>query len=89
VKTTAFEAQLKAQGNQEVNLVTRDASYQLGEHSHPFDACALITAGSIRLQVTGVDRVYHAGEVFELGRNTPHLEWAGSSGVTYLAGRRT
>jgi quercetin dioxygenase-like cupin family protein len=89
VNTTAFEAQLKTQGYQDITLVSRDATYQLGEHSHPFDACALIMAGSIRLQVHGVDRVYHTGEVFELARDTVHHEWAGSNGVSYIAGRRT
>ncbi len=89
MNTLDFEAQLKAQGYQEVTTVARDGSYLLGEHSHPFDACALILEGSIRLQVNGVDTVYGAGDVFELARNTPHHEWAGAQGVRYLAGRRT
>jgi quercetin dioxygenase-like cupin family protein len=86
---TEFEAQLKTQGYQEVTLITRDARYQLGEHSHPFDACALILEGRIRLQVSGVSKVYHAGDIFELARDTPHQEWAGEQGATYLAGRRS
>lgn len=85
----SFEAHVRTQGYQEVASVTRDGSYALGEHSHPFDACALITAGQISLTVAGVARIYGVGEVFELPRNTSHLEAAGTHGVSYLAGRRT
>jgi quercetin dioxygenase-like cupin family protein len=84
-----FESHLNAHGYQTMATVTRDASYILGEHSHPFDACALITAGSIRLQVAGVESVYRVGDVFTLPRNTAHHEWAGEQGVIYIAGRRT
>jgi quercetin dioxygenase-like cupin family protein len=89
MNTAEFEIHLKAQGYQEVATVSRDSSYSLGEHTHPFDACALILEGSIRLQVAGVAVVYKAGDVFTLPRNTPHHEWAGEHGVSYLAGRRT
>lgn len=88
MQTTDFEDQLKAQGYQTVTEIVREAAYALGEHSHPFDACALILAGSITLQVGGVATCYREGEVFELARNTPHHEWAGEQGVRYLAGRR-
>jgi quercetin dioxygenase-like cupin family protein len=89
MNTIEFETHLKTQGYQETATVTRDASYQLGEHTHPFDACTLILDGSIRLQVEGLDAVYKAGDVFTLPHNTFHHEWAGEQGVTYLAGRRT
>jgi quercetin dioxygenase-like cupin family protein len=84
-----FEIYLKKQGYQEVATVIRNNSYSLGEHTHPFDACALILEGSIRLQVAGDDTLFKAGDVFTLPRNTSHHEWAGEQGVTYLAGRRT
>ncbi len=84
----SFETHVRAQGYQEITPVSRDAGYALGEHTHPFDACALITGGSITLQVSGVNTVYAVGDVFELARNTPHHEWAGEQGVSYIAGRR-
>ncbi len=84
----SFEAHVKAQGYPSLTEVVREADYALDEHSHPFDACALILAGSIILQVNGVATCYRPGEVFELPRNTPHHEWAGEQGVRYLAGRR-
>ncbi len=85
---TSFEAHVRAQGYQSVSEVAREAGYALGEHSHTFDACALILAGSITLQVNGVDTPYSAGDVFELRRETPHHEWAGAQGVRYIAARR-
>jgi quercetin dioxygenase-like cupin family protein len=88
IKNT-FESRLSQEGYQEVAMISRDGSYSLGEHTHPFDACALILEGRIRLQVAGVDALYKAGDVFTLPRNTAHHEWAGEQGVTYLAGRRT
>jgi quercetin dioxygenase-like cupin family protein len=84
----SFEAHVKEQGYPSLTEVVREAAYALGEHSHPFDACALILAGSITLQVNGIATCYREGEVFELPRNTPHHEWAGEQGVRYLAGRR-
>jgi quercetin dioxygenase-like cupin family protein len=89
MNTIEFEAHLKTQGYQELATVSRDSSYSLGVHTHPFDACALILEGSIRLQVNNLDTVYHVGDVFALTRDTPHHEWAGEHGVTYLAGRRS
>lgn len=84
-----FETQLRSQGYQEVAAISRDAGYALGEHSHPFDACALIVSGDITLTVAGVASTYAVGSVFELPRNTPHHEHAGAQGVSYIAGRRT
>ena len=88
MNTQAFEARLRAQAYPEVATVIRDAIYALGEHSHPFDACALITQGSIAITVAGLTRHFGVGQVFELAANTLHSEAAGADGVTYLAGRR-
>lgn len=84
----AFKTCLLQSGYPEPTAITRDTGYALGDHSHPFDACALITHGQITLIVDGVERTYCAGEVFELARNTAHSEFAGPAGVSYLAGRR-
>lgn len=84
----AFEAQLIEKGYQEIVQVSRGADYALGEHAHPFDACALILEGSLTLTVDGAERKYGSGEVFELARGTLHLECAGLMGVTYIAGRK-
>jgi quercetin dioxygenase-like cupin family protein len=89
MNTIEFKTRLKTQGYQETATVSRGSNYSLGEHTHPFDVCALILEDSIRLQVNNVDTVYHVGDVFELARDTPHYEWAGEHDVTCLAGRIT
>ena len=84
----SFSADTLARGYAAPVAVERDARYALGEHSHPFDACALIVRGSIHLRVAGTETVYTAGQVFELPREIPHTEWAGAAGVVYWAARR-
>lgn len=88
MNTQEFHAELKANGFDEAVPVDRAIGYAMGEHHHPFDACALITAGDITLVVDGVSSHYRVGEVFRLPAGTPHLEAAGPQGVSYLSGRR-
>jgi len=83
-----FEAALHAEGYSPALQMERPAGYSLGEHAHPFDAWALITAGDITLMVEGAARTYAPGETFRLSRNTSHHESAGPHGVAYLSGRR-
>lgn len=83
-----FIAQARAQGFAEPVRVERDGTYQLGEHSHPFEAFAFITEGEISLEVAGVTTRYPAGATFRLAPGTPHREWAGADGVRYLSARR-
>ena len=82
-----FEAGLKADRYGEIVSVDKPAGYAMGEHQHPFDACALITAGEISLLVDGVSKAYAVGDIFHLPAGTPHHEIA-PTGVTYLVGRR-
>ena len=83
-----FEVGLKADNYGEITTVERPVGYSLGEHQHPFDACALITAGAITLVVDGQSTTYCTGDIFRLPAGTPHLESAVQHGVTYLVGRR-
>ena len=83
-----FEATLKADGFDEIATVERPAGYALGNHQHPFDACALITAGDITLIVDGVATRYSAGQIFRLPAGTPHHETVGAEGMQYRVGRR-
>ena len=83
-----FEAGLKADHYGEITTVERAAGYTLGEHQHPFDACALITAGDITLVVDGAARKYAAGDIFRLPAGVVHTESSGPAGVNYLVGRR-
>jgi quercetin dioxygenase-like cupin family protein len=88
VNTQEFEAGLRAEQYGEIATVEKPVGYNMGEHQHPFDACALITAGAITITVAGVERSYAVGDVFRLKAGTPHLESAVPHGVTYLVGRR-
>lgn len=85
----AFRDELQANGFDEAVAVDRPVGYAMGEHQHPFDACAFITAGDITLVVDGVSSHYRVGDVFRLPAGTHHLEAAGPHGVGYLSGRRS
>jgi quercetin dioxygenase-like cupin family protein len=88
MNTDDFETLLKADGFSDISMVDRPAGYALGDHAHPFDACALITAGEITLLVAGVSSRYAKGQIFRLPAGTPHHEAAGADGVSYRVGRR-
>ena len=88
MNTQEFHDELKAHGFDAALAIDRPVGYAMGEHQHPFDACALITAGDITLVVDGVSTRYGAGDIFRLPAGTPHLEAAGPQGVSYLSGRR-
>jgi quercetin dioxygenase-like cupin family protein len=88
MNTQEFEASLRADHYGDIVTVEKPVGYSMGEHQHPFDACALITAGAISITVQGVERAYGVGDVFRLAAGTPHLESAVAHGVTYLVGRR-
>ena len=83
-----FEANLKAENFEEMVAIEREAGYALGEHRHPFDACALITAGDFTLVVDGVTTNYAVGDVYRLAAGKAHHEKAGPAGASYLVGRR-
>lgn len=88
MNATEFEALLQAQSYGEIVTVDKPVGYQMGLHQHPFDACALITAGEITISVAGVETRYGVGDVFRLAAGTPHLENAAAQGVSYRVGRR-
>ena len=77
-----------AKGYRSTQHIERAAGFSMGEHQHPFDACALVTAGIFFITVEGVQHSYTAGDIFELAAGTLHSESAGPAGATYLAGRR-
>ena len=83
-----FDSALQADGYSAATTVERPTGYSLDEHQHPFDACALITAGEITLVVDGQSQTYAVGDIFRLPAGTGHLEHVGSAGVTYLSCRR-
>ena len=83
-----FEASTKAQGYQEVLERHWAPDTVVNEHTHPFDASALVVEGELWLTVG--ERTQHLlpGGRFELARNTPHSERYGAQGATFWVGRR-
>jgi len=59
----AFVSALRAEGFTELVLVTRDAG-ELGTHTHPFEAKALILAGEIHICADGAEPVRRPGDTF-------------------------
>jgi quercetin dioxygenase-like cupin family protein len=84
----AFEAALKAENYGEIVNISKAVGYQMGEHTHAFDAYALILSGDITLTVNGVSTTYQAGDTFQLAANTMHQESTIPHGVNYVVGRR-
>ncbi len=85
---TEFRQQLAAQGFETFVVVEREANGSLDEHTHPFDAHALILEGDITIVCSGQATRCCPGETFQLGANTPHTESYGPQGVRYLAARK-
>jgi quercetin dioxygenase-like cupin family protein len=83
-----FSSRLRRDGFQEVTTVSRDAG-SVGEHSHPFEAKALILDGEILIATAGAERTYTQGDVFHLLPGVQHTETYGPAGVKYLVGRKT
>lgn len=83
-----FRKLLAEQGFDEPLLIQREASTQLDNHVHPFEALALILTGDITISTEQGDTIYHPGETFHLQPNELHREAFGPQGVSYLAGRK-
>lgn len=84
-----FEAARRAEGYQEVLERVWAPNTVLDEHTHPFDAKAVVTQGEMWLTCGGETKHLLPGGTFELARNTPHAERYGPEGATFWVGRRT
>lgn len=82
-----FESALTKDGFS-VNVVEFAPGTINADHSHAWEARLLITNGEIFITVDGSELLYTVGDVFALPANSPHSEVIGSSGVTFIAGRR-
>ena len=86
--TAAFVQALADEGFEPPVTVTREAGGMLDEHTHPFEAKALILSGEIRIVAAASERTYRVGDVFHLQVHEPHSEFYGPAGVRYLVGRK-
>ncbi len=85
----SFQTQLAQEGFDQIVRVEREPGGMWDDHSHEFEAKALIVSGEIRIRTEdGAERTYREGEIFHLGAGQSHAEWYGPRGVAYLVGRR-
>ncbi|MDB5852392.1 MAG: cupin [Herminiimonas sp.] len=83
-----FMETLAREGFPEAVEVVKDSAGFAPEHTHPFEAKALILAGDMRILVGDMERVYQIGDIFHLQAGVVHAEHYGEHGVTYLVGRK-
>jgi quercetin dioxygenase-like cupin family protein len=86
-RDTFIEA-MKREGFAEVVTVMRDPGGMVDDHTHPFEAKALVLHGELTIRVGDAERLYRTGDVFHLQANVSHSERFGSEGVQYLVGRK-
>lgn len=83
-----FEQQLLQQGFDKIVTVERPPDGALDEHTHPFEARALVLEGEITLGTAAGEHTYRAGDIFHLPHAEPHTERYGPQGARYLVDRR-
>lgn len=83
-----FRAQALAQGYDEVLERHWEPGTVVPEHTHPFEANALVVQGEMWLQVSQDDRHLLPGDRFQLAADVPHAERYGAEGATYWVARR-
>ena len=83
-----FEAELHAQGFDEVLARDWAPSAVADTHVHPFAAKALLVRGEMWLTVGDTTQHLLPGSRFALDADVPHSERYGSEGATYWVGRR-
>jgi quercetin dioxygenase-like cupin family protein len=83
-----FVDALKREGFAEVVTVTRDPGGTMEDHTHPFEAKALVLHGELTIRTGAAECLYKTGDVFHLQANVSHSERFGPEGVQYLVGRK-
>jgi quercetin dioxygenase-like cupin family protein len=83
-----FEADLRREGY-EVFYGGMGAGHVNPDHSHDWDARVLVIGGEITLTRDGKSQSFRAGDSCAVSAGEMHAEHVGSSGVAYVAGRRT
>jgi len=85
----AFARDAREAGYDEVLQRDWQPNTVVAQHSHPFDAHAVLIQGEMWLTCDGVARHITAGGSFTLPKGTPHAERYGSEGASYWVARRT
>lgn len=83
-----YRSQALARGYDEVLERVWEPHTVVPEHTHPFDADAVVVQGEMWLEEEGHERRLLRGDTFTLQRGKPHAERYGSQGATYWVARR-
>jgi hypothetical protein len=84
-----FIQMLQQEGYPDPVEVKQVPNGSLGDHTHPFAVKALVIDGSIDITIQGNRKKYSAGDIFELAFEEMHSESYSSTGVIYLASRKS
>jgi quercetin dioxygenase-like cupin family protein len=82
-----FEAAEHAIGCTEVTTRRWEPGQVVAEHTHPFDARALVVQGEMWLTVGDGTQHLLPGDRFTLPNGTPHAERYGAEGAAYWVAR--
>jgi hypothetical protein len=85
---TDFEAQLRADGFQEIELQELMPRTGKGRHRHPFAIRGLILSGTFLLKQKKDPVSYGPGQIFEVDEGELHDESIGLEGARVLVGRK-
>jgi hypothetical protein len=83
-----FEALLKADGYQEVELQELAARPGKGKHRHHFAIRGLVLSGSFNVTQNSDPATYGPGQIFAVAEGELHDESIGPDGARVLVGRK-
>jgi hypothetical protein len=83
-----FEAQLKADGFQEIELQELARRPGKGGHRHLFAVRGLVLSGTVLVTQTGDAVTYGPGQIFAVDDGELHDESVGPDGAHVLVGRK-
>ena len=84
-----FKSIMLSAGYDQVTERVWEPHTKLDEHTHPFEANAIVVQGEVTLGIQGKEpRKLKAGDTFHVLANTPHTELYGSEGATYWVARK-
>jgi len=83
-----FEAQLKADGYQEIEMQELAPRPGKGRHRHHFAIRGLVLSGTFFVTQTGAPVAYGPGQIFAVADGELHDESVGSHGAQVLVGRK-